>query len=313
LAVDIQCLLHQKIGRKYMANNKLFYGVVFDKDKANQITRDIQLWIGKKRAECGLIYVKKNGEQGQPYNFVVDRDSSYATSGDWSIHLKKPSPTVYMLYHLQKNGIGNIWTGRHVKTVEVGSRYKVELDDLHGPIPVTMSFRELTGVKEPQKGIRYARRTLLEEMSIDSLSAENSQIGLADSETLGIIKRRRGQDVFRKKLLLAWNWQCAVTECLIVDLLEAAHIEPHRDGHNYQTCNGLLLRADIHTLFDLGLISIDENMQVHVDSKLAKSEYADLEGKFINKLPGRIEDRPVPEALKKHYKIFSEKQTRLRS
>lgn len=293
-----------------MANNKFVYGVVLDKDKVKQIDREIQSWIEKNRSECGLIYVKRNGEEGQPYNFAINNDLSCATSGDWSIDLKKPSPNVYALYHLQKNGTGNIWTGRHVKTVEAGTKYKVELDDVHGPIPVTMSFRELTGVKEPQKGIRYARRTLLEEMSIDSLSTKNTQVGLADSQILGIIKRRRGQDVFRKNLLLAWNWQCAVTECLIVDLLEAAHIEPHRNGHNYQTCNGLLLRADIHTLFDLGLLSIDENMQVHVDSKIAKSEYANLEGKFINKLPRKIEDRPAPKALKKHYEVFLKNQTR---
>lgn len=283
-------------------------GAIFNSERVSWTTHDVQLWIETNRDKCGLIYVKKFGEQNQPLNFNFKSDNREAVSGDWSLDLHKPQPLVYMLYHRLGDGSGNIWTGRYVRTLEVGSRYRIELDEVSGPTPVNMTFRELTGVKEPEAGIRYARRTAREEMALDSLSTVTTQVGMADSETLGLIKRRRGQDQFRKNLLKAWDRQCAVTGCKIVDLLEAAHIEPHRDGHNFQTKNGLLLRADIHTLFDLGLISIDEKFCIHIAPKIARSEYAILKGKLLMKCPKNVEDMPSTKALKKHHNVFIERQ-----
>lgn len=59
---------------------------------------------------------------------------------------------------------------------------------------------------------------------------------------------RRGQPALRSKLMEAYEGKCAVTACSVVDLLEAAHIRPYRGPHTNHIQNGLLLRADIHTL-----------------------------------------------------------------
>lgn len=70
------------------------------------------------------------------------------------------------------------------------------------------------------------------------------------------IKKRRGQKTFRDQLLKS-NPVCAVTGCMLVDILEAAHIDAYRnDSHNHIS-NGLLLRSDIHTLYDLNHLAID--------------------------------------------------------
>jgi predicted restriction endonuclease len=67
---------------------------------------------------------------------------------------------------------------------------------------------------------------------------------------------RRGQRRFREALLTAFDRCCAVSGCAVVELLEAAHISPYKGEHTDRPDNGLLLRADLHTLFDLDLLTI---------------------------------------------------------
>lgn len=91
---------------------------------------------------------------------------------------------------------------------------------------------------------------------------------------LKTIKVRRGQQKFRLKLLEMYNNTCLITGCKIVDILEAAHINPYKGEKDNHLSNGLLLRADIHTLFDLNLIAINpQNFEVEVSPKLLTSEY----------------------------------------
>lgn len=117
---------------------------------------------------------------------------------------------------------------------------------------------------------------------------------------------RRGQRDFRDRLLRAWSRRCVVTECRVEGLLEAAHIVPHADETDYRTSNGLLLRADIHTLYDLGLISIDEYMRIHVVASIRVSEYAKYEGKQIERRPDAGADAPSAEGLRKRHQKFLE-------
>jgi hypothetical protein len=64
--------------------------------------------------------------------------------------------------------------------------------------------------------------------------------------------------------------------------------------------NGLLLRADLHTLFDLGLLSIDEStLSVILSDRLKQSMYADLAGKRL-RLPSDTLSYPSPEAIRQH-------------
>lgn len=71
------------------------------------------------------------------------------------------------------------------------------------------------------------------------------------------IKQRRGQRQFRDALRNRFGDRCAISGCAIVDILEAAHINPYRNETDNHPANGLLLRADLHTLFDLFLIGVE--------------------------------------------------------
>jgi hypothetical protein len=73
---------------------------------------------------------------------------------------------------------------------------------------------------------------------------------------------RKGQYKFRKDLLEAYNGRCAITGCEIEEALEAAHIIPYCLTKNNTVLNGLLLRADLHTLFDFNLILVDPDTRI---------------------------------------------------
>jgi hypothetical protein len=96
------------------------------------------------------------------------------------------------------------------------------------------------------------------------------------------IVRRQGQPAFRKMLLEAYGDACAITGCNLPQVLEAAHVHPYKGDHTNVVSNGLLLRADIHTLFDLRLIAIDpDTLTVLVSPNLDGTEYAQLKGRAL--------------------------------
>lgn len=118
---------------------------------------------------------------------------------------------------------------------------------------------------------------------------------------LRAIKERRGQQKFREKLLQAYENRCAISSCSIVDVLESAHIYPYGDSGPDSNIvnNGILLRADLHTLFDCGLIAIDsETRKVRISPQLHESEYERFQDQDLN-LPLQKWCRPSLKALKK--------------
>jgi hypothetical protein len=93
---------------------------------------------------------------------------------------------------------------------------------------------------------------------------------------------RKGQSQFRQKLLDAYGHRCAVTDYGPDNVLEAAHIEPHAKSGINQIDNGLLLRSDIHDLFDDNLIGINpDTYTLALKPKLLNSQYKVLDGQSI--------------------------------
>jgi len=123
------------------------------------------------------------------------------------------------------------------------------------------------------------------------------------------IRERRGQQAFRDGLRKWYQDSCLISRCRVLDVLEAAHIKPYRGANDNDLGNGLLLRSDIHTLFDLDLLGIEPNglcVQLHPDLSIDE-EYAKLAGTTLNCPNGR---RPSLEALRLRYKQFQERHRR---
>lgn len=114
------------------------------------------------------------------------------------------------------------------------------------------------------------------------------------------IVQRQGQPEFRSRLLRLYEGKCCVTATDAVQALEAAHIYPYKGPKTNHPSNGLLLRADLHSLFDQGLFGIDTNtMTVVLAQALTRTVYAHLAGVAI-RLPKRMADRPSKDALDWH-------------
>ncbi|MEQ8653228.1 MAG: HNH endonuclease signature motif containing protein, partial [Kiloniellales bacterium] len=100
----------------------------------------------------------------------------------------------------------------------------------------------------------------------------------------------------------------ALSGCPDVDVLEAAHIYPFKGDHTNVPSNGILMRADLHTLFDLGRLSVNpENYLIKISSTIQNKQYRNLDGKKL-RLPRQKELRPSKKSLRYHFDLFHEKE-----
>lgn len=101
------------------------------------------------------------------------------------------------------------------------------------------------------------------------------------------IRARRGKRQLREKLIQAHGQRCAITGACPVDLLEVAYVVPFPDGDVHTVGNAILLRSDLHTLWDLDLIVLDpETLAVQVSPRLKGSIYENIAGRKITERPG---------------------------
>lgn len=121
------------------------------------------------------------------------------------------------------------------------------------------------------------------------------------------IRWRRGRRRFRQALMKRYGTACMVTGCKLVDLLEAAHISPYRGEQDNHAENGLLLRADIHTLFDLNLLAIDPvSLTIRIAPRVKRvGVYAQLDGL---RLRTRGHARPACAPLEERWLAFNAKK-----
>ena len=125
-----------------------------------------------------------------------------------------------------------------------------------------------------------------------------------------IILPRLGQGLFRILVTDFYERRCAITGERTLPVLDAAHIKPYTLTHLHEVSNGLLLRSDLHRLFDGGYITVDPQNRGVVVSKRIKEEfengreYYKLEGQVLRE-PSAPWARPSLENLEYHaYNLF---------
>lgn len=119
-----------------------------------------------------------------------------------------------------------------------------------------------------------------------------------------LITPRLGQGAFRILVTEAYGRQCVITEGKVLPALDAAHIKPYGQGGLHAKSNGILLRKDIHSVFDAGYATITEDFRFTVSNKVKEifnngEEYLRLHGKQL-RLPGRRTDWPDSDLLRWH-------------
>ena len=119
-----------------------------------------------------------------------------------------------------------------------------------------------------------------------------------------LIQPRLDQATFWIGVIDAYQRTCAVTEEHSLPALEAGHIKLYSLGGEHRIANGLLLRSDIHRLFDQGYVTVKPEHRFEVSRRLKEDfengrSYYPLHGKMIH-VPALPEERPDPAALAWH-------------
>jgi putative restriction endonuclease len=115
------------------------------------------------------------------------------------------------------------------------------------------------------------------------------------------VRPRLGQRSFRVVILDSYGRRCAITNERTLPVLEAAHIREYRDVQEHAINNGILLRADIHKLFDSGYVTVTPEYQFEVSRRIKEEfengrDYYALHGSRI-RLPQDMAHRPAVESL----------------
>lgn len=118
------------------------------------------------------------------------------------------------------------------------------------------------------------------------------------------VRPRLGQGAFRLTVTDAYERRCAVSGEKTLPILDAAHIRSYGEGGEHDPANGLLLRTDIHRLFDLGYVTVSEDHRFEVSNRLKADfdngrHYYDLHGSVV-RAPQRGYTPPAAEALRWH-------------
>lgn len=119
-----------------------------------------------------------------------------------------------------------------------------------------------------------------------------------------LVRPRVGQGTFRLAVTAAYSRSCAITGEHSLPALEASHIRPYSEGGEHAVRNGILLRSDLHRLFDLGYITITPEYRLEVTNRLRTQyenghTYYPLAGRDV-RVPRSPVDRPSVDYLKWH-------------
>ncbi len=183
-------------------------------------------------------------------------------------------------------------------------RYLFRMDVVaEPPAPIAMPGAEATRLAGLQSTVRLGQFPALDDEAVAALTrvfgSRESAVEAALAELLEdtgaalppdtderdfaqrLIAIRRGQQSFRQGLLQAFGGRCCISGSSVEAVLEAAHIRPYRGAGSHVRGNGLLLRADLHTLFDLHLVTVMPYGSVRTAPDLHGSEYEDFDERLI--------------------------------
>jgi putative restriction endonuclease len=119
-----------------------------------------------------------------------------------------------------------------------------------------------------------------------------------------LIRPRLGQGAFRFLVTDVYERRCAITRERTLPVLQAAHIRPYSEGGEHRVDNGLLLRSDLHTLFDQGYLTITPNYRIEVSRRIREEfengrDYYAHHGQELH-LPQKVSQRPAADFLAWH-------------
>jgi putative restriction endonuclease len=120
-------------------------------------------------------------------------------------------------------------------------------------------------------------------------------LSVPGASALQLVSARRGQGAFRLMVIDAYERRCAISGERTLPVLEAAHIRPFADHQQHEVQNGILMRSDIHRLYDRGLVTVEPDLTFRV-SRSIERDYSN--GKIYYELDGKTIASPLSPAMK---------------
>lgn len=227
----------------------------------------------------------------------ANRHPAWEPSADFPTHFNAADPPVILVFRISRT-----FFARHTTSKQLALLDK-ELPNISiqkGIAPATDTL--LAAFNLAPSTLLNSFEEQLGDMPMEAFNAEN--IEDAQERIFTLIAKRQGQGAFRQSLLTAYRGHCAMSSSDTAWVLEAAHIVPYRGKQTNLVQNGLLLRSDVHTLFDLGLISVEPTeRKIQVSSLMKETRYRALDKKPLLQ-PKKASDRPSNEALAYHFARF---------
>lgn len=245
---------------------------------------------------------------------VLDRANNYPLSLAWeALGIKNGART---LQEMRER------VGKYRSDVRPGQDYSIGCRIVVQPV----FFPELLWIPQPESWSRQIVRgkaydtaeregrqlweRLMEAARVapsTSLAKEERMPFFAGGDRYGaprLVTPRRGQGAFRLAVTDAYGRQCAISGGKVLPALEAAHIRSYAEGGEHDVSNGLLLRRDIHSVFDAGYVTFDDDLRMVVSDTVRTvfdngNEYRRLHGHKL-KVPADPHLRPNLEYLRWH-------------
>ncbi|TFF34305.1 HNH endonuclease [Mucilaginibacter psychrotolerans] len=154
----------------------------------------------------------------------------------------------------------------------------------------------------------WSKVDLLLSKYLDNRIPEENQFMVKEPEARYgnvLSKIRLGQGAFRVLVTDAYQRKCSITGEKTLPVLESAHIKSFSKDGPHATSNGILLRSDIHKLFDSGYLTITTDLKVEVSNRIKEEflngkEYYQYHGKELLTVPTKIIDRPNTQYIEWH-------------
>lgn len=264
-------------------------------------------------------------DAGEPFLFKLHSPNNFVVGGGYFVrHSPLPSSLAWDAFQ-EKNGVRSLADLR--ARVRRYRRDDATIDPVIGcnvlanpfflprsrwiPIPSDWASNIVQG-KTYDTGVE-AGRALWEAVQVAiEPSAHESDLAVPadgyDSPRFGteyLTRGRLGQGAFRVLVTDAYDRRCAVTGERTLPVLEAAHIRPYSEDGPHRISNGLLLRSDLHRLFDLGYVTVTTDHRLVVSSRLREEWqngkiYYEHHGSPLKVLPGDPAMLPAKEFLQWH-------------
>jgi len=259
-------------------------------------------------------------QPGEPFLFKLHSPQNYIVGGGFFVrHTVLPVSLAWKAFG-QKNGM-DAYEQFRSRVVELGRR--TELDPFIGCTILTQPFffpRDAwISVPEDWKvnivvGKGYSTDSAAGHALWEQVRERIAALGppTADDEheeprygSEFLARARLGQGAFRVLVTDAYHRRCAISGEKTLPVLEAAHIRPYGKGGPHRTSNGLLLRSDLHILYDEGYLTVTKDLRVEVSGKIRDEfengkHYYEFDGQRLTVVPDDDLERPSVEFLEWH-------------